>query len=470
MYYNQQQQHHMHAQHHSMLMAQQQHQHHHQGMAQGHYHTSPPPGVLTHGGGGLMMVNSPNGIPPQALAGMTASPHSLASTGGAGAAAGVGMHQQQQGMTNGMLMPTHGGQHHGGALMSGSTPTGLLHGTGSPTGLSQSPSPSSAPLPTVSKASIIRDVWAENLEEEFKLIRELVVDYPYVAMDTEFPGVVAKPVGVFKNPHEFYYATLRYNVNLLKIIQLGLSLLNERGEVPEGCCTWQFNFRFNLAEDTFAQDSIELLKTGGINFDHFCEHGIDITRFSELLYSSGLVLNPEVRWLAFHAGYDFGYLMKGLLGRDLPDKEEDFTAIFHQLFPSVFDIKYVLRQTDIMHSAGLDFLADSLSVRRLGTAHQAGSDSLLTGHSFFKLLRDRLGRKIPFHANGILYGLREDAAASNGAAAHNGSSGMTPSTPPNATPYTPGGTATGQFPSTPLMNLALHCGNRDAKIHHGMGK
>eukprot|EP00744_Colponema_vietnamica_P006312 GILI01009183.1.p1 GENE.GILI01009183.1~~GILI01009183.1.p1 ORF type:complete len:396 (+),score=87.75 GILI01009183.1:162-1349(+) len=345
------------------------------------------------------------------------------------------------------------------------SPNGVHSGAGSASSIAAPTLAANTPLPSLSKSSIIRDVWAENLEEEFALIRELVVDYPYVAMDTEFPGVVAKPVGSYKHPYEFYYATLRYNVNLLKIIQLGISLLNEKGEVPEGCCTWQFNFRFNLAEDTFAQDSIELLKTGGINFDHFCEYGIEITRFSELLYSSGLVLNPEVRWLAFHAGYDFGYLIRGLLNRDLPDKDEDFNVIFHQLFPSVFDIKFVLRQTDIMHSAGLDFLADSLSVRRLGTAHQAGSDSLLTGHSFFKLLRDRLNRQMPYHANGILYGLREDAAASNGAMAHNGASGMTPSTPPTATPYTPGGTAAGQFPSTPLMNIVLHGGSRDSKIH-----
>lgn len=28
----------------------------------------------------------------------------------------------------------------------------------------------------------IRDVWKDNLEEEFAKIREIVVDYPFVAM------------------------------------------------------------------------------------------------------------------------------------------------------------------------------------------------------------------------------------------------------------------------------------------------
>jgi len=43
----------------------------------------------------------------------------------------------------------------------------------------------------LSAASLrMRDVWAHNLDEECALVREVVRKYPYIAMDTEFPGVV----------------------------------------------------------------------------------------------------------------------------------------------------------------------------------------------------------------------------------------------------------------------------------------
>ena len=38
-----------------------------------------------------------------------------------------------------------------------------------------------------------------------------------------------------------------------------IAFVNEKGENPDGCVSWQFNFKFNLREDMYAQDSIDLL-------------------------------------------------------------------------------------------------------------------------------------------------------------------------------------------------------------------
>ena len=103
---------------------------------------------------------------------------------------------------------------------------------------------------------------------------------------------------------------LRCNVDLLKIIQLGLTFMDERANLPpDGVTTWQFNFKFNLTEDMYAEDSIDLLQNSGIQFDKHERDGIDPVAFAEMMLTSGLVLMEEVKWLSFHSGYDFGYLI-----------------------------------------------------------------------------------------------------------------------------------------------------------------
>ena len=64
--------------------------------------------------------------------------------------------------------------------------------------------------------------------------------------DTEFPGVVARPIGDFGSQADYQYQLVKCNVNLLKLIQLGLTFYNEKGEKPPGPSTFQFNFKFSL--------------------------------------------------------------------------------------------------------------------------------------------------------------------------------------------------------------------------------
>lgn len=250
-----------------------------------------------------------------------------------------------------------------------------------------------------------REVWAHNLEHEFAHIRKIIHKFPCIAMDTEFPGIVARPIGQFKSTTDYHFHTLRCNVDLLKIIQLGLSFHDNNGKLPPGVCTWQFNFKFDLGEDMFAQDSIELLQKSGIDFVQHQERGIDPTDFGVLLVTSGLVLSDSVKWLSFHSGYDFAYLLKILTAHPLPVSEEMFFRLVHTYFPCIYDIKYMIKSCKNL-KGGLNDVADALNVSRVGPQHTAGSDSLLTGLAFFKLKSVYFDNCIDdVKYRGILYGL-----------------------------------------------------------------
>lgn len=275
----------------------------------------------------------------------------------------------------------------------------------------------------------IKEVWKHNLAEEMAVLRDLVDDYPYIAMDTEFPGIVARPVGAFTTKADYHYQTLRCNVDLLKMIQLGITLFKPDGSLPTDAqtgqkpyasnlspvCTWQFNFQFDLEADMYAQNSTTMLKQAGLDFDKHKLHGIDPLKFGAFLITSGLVLDPEVKWISFHSGYDFGYLMRIMLNRMLPDNEAEFHQLLDKHFPSLFDIKYIVKHVGnrntvnnnqdltpeanriiqiITQKSGLQDLANELNIQRVGIQHQAGSDSLLTGQVYFKMKEKIFGGTI----------------------------------------------------------------------------
>jgi len=269
-----------------------------------------------------------------------------------------------------------------------SSPT-LSHGSGSD-GYSNAVRSYSFTTPN-GEALEIRNVWEENVEEEMAIIRELIETHPYVAMDTEFPGVVARPVSETYSP-DFHYKSLKCNVDLLKIIQLGLTFADEHGNYAKGCPCWQFNFKFNLNDDMFAQDSIDLLVTSGISFEDHATRGIDPLHFGELLMVSGLVLNDRVKWVSFHSGYDYAYLLNVLTTQDLPKDEKSFFELLKIYFPTIYDIKYMTSLCD-GHFGGLQRLADDFKCARIGPEHQAGSDSLLTMSTYFALANSKFSPK-----------------------------------------------------------------------------
>jgi len=214
-------------------------------------------------------------------------------------------------------------------------------------------------------------------------------------------------------------------VDLLKVIQIGLTFTDPSGRLPtedgHPYNTWQFNFRFDLNFDLYAADSVQFLQNCGIDFGRHNREGVDATLFGELLMSSGIVLSDEVRWIAFQGKYDFGYLIKILSCDQLPASQDHFFDLLHTYFPNIYDIKWLLHNvhheledqvkaaskvdqspSDVSSAElpgvlprgqkdkGLEDLAKTLGISRIGVAHQAGSDSLLTAHVFFRLVHRHL--------------------------------------------------------------------------------
>jgi CCR4-NOT transcription complex subunit 7/8 len=236
---------------------------------------------------------------------------------------------------------------------------------------------------------VVREVWQDNLEQEFSEIARALQPLPhhrFAAFDTEFPGSVFPSTSrhhSLLSPAE-NYLHMKRNVDATKIIQLGLALSDPNGD---SCYVWEFNFKgFDKESDLHNSESIQLLERQGIDFNKNREKGIDSNEFGRLLFESGLLCNSKITWVTFHGAYDFGYLIKILIGRELPPDLMEFMRLVVDFFGKwVFDIKHMIKSCEGLYG-GLEKVAHTLGVLRVaGKSHQAGSDSLLTLHTIIKI-------------------------------------------------------------------------------------
>ncbi len=124
---------------------------------------------------------------------------------------------------------------------------------------------------------------------------------------------------------------------------------------------------------------MNLLKRSGFDFNAHRTRGIPHRIFAEHFITSGLCLNPQINWITFHGSVDFGYLLKSLLGGfNLPVDEKSFFEAMRAYFINFYDVKEIRRDFVHLNQGGLAKLAKDLDVERIGTVHQAGSDSLIT--------------------------------------------------------------------------------------------
>ncbi|KAJ0967831.1 hypothetical protein J5N97_024748 [Dioscorea zingiberensis] len=220
---------------------------------------------------------------------------------------------------------------------------------------------------------IIRLVWAHNIEEVLALIAGAMHRYPIISIDTEFFRII-----FHSNKHysaltvSERYSVMKLNIDALNLIQLGFTLSDPSGNLPDlgsGCIllfAWEFNFNnFNLDYDLYSPDSINLLWSSGIEFERNLLEGIDSHWFVRLLVNYGIVrAGYNVNWVTFHGGYDFAYLIKILTGgNSLSESMKTFFKLVRALFGDDWlDVKHIMKYCDNLYG-GLETMAASLKVQ-----------------------------------------------------------------------------------------------------------
>lgn len=271
--------------------------------------------------------------------------------------------------------------------------------------------------------SQVRDVWADNLYKEVAYINEIIKIYNCVSVSTEFPGVVARPIGNFRSLDDFHYQTMRSNADIMNLIQLGLTFTDQDGNKPKNDApsTFIFNFKFDLSTELYSSDSIDNLIKTGVNFTKHEQFGIDPSLFAKLLQGSGLCLDNEITWISYHAGYDLGFLISLLTNKEMPADNQDFQEWVNLYFPNVYDIKFISKKVfqDLSASKSLEYLCEELTaipssyIAADQFLAQVGGQSLLASicfHALKKMFHSKTNTNEAFeNCKGLLWGITESS-------------------------------------------------------------
>ncbi|KFK42962.1 hypothetical protein AALP_AA1G061800 [Arabis alpina] len=243
-------------------------------------------------------------------------------------------------------------------------------------------------------------VFRRNADESMVNFSQCLEKFPCIAFDTEFPGVIHR-TSINSSDDEFYSA-LKANVESTKVIQCGFTLFNAKGQIGG---TWEINFsNFGDPSDTRNETSIEFLRRHGLDLNKIRNEGIDMFGygfFPKLL--NAFRSQKHVEFVTFQGAYDFAYFLSILNNGKLPETRGEFALEVVKVFGEVYDLKVMAGFCEgLGEHLGLSKLAQLLKIARVGRAHHAGSDSLMTALVFIKLKQVYEDSKF---AKGMLYGI-----------------------------------------------------------------
>ena len=74
------------------------------------------------------------------------------------------------------------------------------------------------------------------------------------------------------------------------------------------------------------------------------------------------MLNRRVKWVVFHGSSDFAYLLRMVLGEELPSSIDDFYRTMKIYFPCLYDLKYIIKDVLELKDVGLAKLSYEIGV------------------------------------------------------------------------------------------------------------
>ncbi|XP_038890896.1 putative CCR4-associated factor 1 homolog 8 [Benincasa hispida] len=176
-----------------------------------------------------------------------------------------------------------------------------------------------------------------------------------IVIDIEFPGFIRSTSRGALEEH--LYQDLKFNVNHLKILPLGLTLADGNGNVG---ITWEFTFS-DFDEETGLSNptSIRFLKNKGFDFKKQREEEIRAAEFQLLMVI-----------------------------KFMPKSVVEFTIVTRCFLGTINDLKYIIRNCKYLLNGklGLKKLAKLLNiVNDITTHHLADFDSLLIASAYAKM-------------------------------------------------------------------------------------
>uniref|UniRef100_A0A0D9XHI8 poly(A)-specific ribonuclease n=1 Tax=Leersia perrieri TaxID=77586 RepID=A0A0D9XHI8_9ORYZ len=248
-------------------------------------------------------------------------------------------------------------------------------------------------------------ITSHNLHQELAVIASLLPRFPFVAVDTEFPGEVHhhQQRGLFGLTPDEQYTVVKANTDELHLLQLGITICDASGHLPvaldfDGSAvelTWEVDFSdFDLHRHRHAQESVAFLRAQGFDFVAARHAGVRAAAFAAALHVAGGILQLArgggVTWITFGGMYDLAFLIKLVTGgAPLPETRAGFVArvgvfLGHQ----VFDGRLMARSAPFGFHGSVTAVADTLRLPPLlPRLHLAGPNSVMALHVFMELRR-----------------------------------------------------------------------------------